>query len=1164
MSTKTLIFTLLTIVALTTSLTSRVNAADSAAWSVSGLQCEYHVNPLGIDQSAPRLQWIVESSERDQIQTAYRILVASSASKLSSGQGDLWDSGRIESNTTNQIAYHGQHLVSNEQCYWKVQTWSRDGKLSAWSAPAQWSMGLLSQSDWKARWIGYDAAYNSPVVAEQTKHHLNVDGASWLSLPTNGQAPDRFLFVRKQFSLQDNRKLTKATLALYCDNECAAQINGQNVGTAYRWEPTALLDATGAIHSGANIISLNVTNNDLSQPQVIGRLILQFDTGDDLVIPLDQTCRVSSQSSTGWQEAAYNDQSWSSPATGGTPWGTPSLSDILRTPVPYLRTTFAVKSRVVRATLFATALGLYEIHLNGHRVGENYFTPGWTDFRKRVNYETYDVTPLVHSGPNAIGAMLGDGWYASTLAFTGKRNWYGGSPRLMAQLVLQYADGTIQTVATDSSWKANFGPYRQADLQLGAVYDGRVQLPGWDQTQYDDSAWSNVDVGVVNKQASGTSDVTDLVRAAVSNDQVSLTVTNDSMGGDPAYGVVKDLIVVYSLGAAEHSVTVPELGTLNLAGAPGSPLKIVSAMFGQNIAPQPLPVPQIQADPAEPVRIDNVISAIKLAEPKPGIFTFDLGQNMVGWTRLKISGLPGQKITVRHGEMLNPDGTVYQENLRSASGTDIYYLSGNGVETLEPVFTLKGFRYVEVQGLTSEPTLQMVTGVVVHSDMSRTGSFTCSNPLVNQLYSNTVWSQKGNYIAVPTDCPQRDERAGWTGDAEFFMRTGAYNYDVSSFFTGWLETLCEDSQHADGSFAHVAPDLNIGSGSTAWGDAALQCTYHMYEVYGDTRIIDDHYAAMNRYMDFLAAHSSNYIANVGGFGDWLNLGGGASSPVIDTSYYAYLAGIMSEMASATGRVDDASKFQELHDNIRKAFIQNFILPDGSIKDSSQTGYALAFTMDLVPDNLRSAVTDNFAEQLQKFNWHLATGFIGTPRLLPALHDAGLDNDAYKILLQETYPGWLYPVKLGATTMWEHWDSWTPDKGFEGAGMNSFNHYSFGAVAQYLYANVAGIDTDGPGFRKIIIRPEIESGLTSASGSYNSISGLISTSWQVHGNGLSLDVTIPTNTTATVYVPSADGSVREGQQSADSAEGVRFVGREGISSIFKVGSGVYHFQSIMPQ
>ena len=569
-----------------------------------------------------------------------------------------------------------------------------------------------------------------------------------------------------------------------------------------------------------------------------------FDSGADLVVPLDGTWKASGQAPTGWDRAGFDDKSWAAPATGGTPWGTGTLADTLRTPVPYLRRTFTLTKPVTRATVYVTALGLYELHLNGHRVGRDVLNPGWTDFRKRVNYQTYDVTGLVRQGPNALGAMLGDGWYAGCLAFTGRRNWYGGRPRLLAQLVVEHPDGTSDTIGSDGRWKARFGPIRQADLLLGSVYDGREALSGWDLPNYRDAAWSPVASSEGTANASGA-DETARLRSQVVGNTLSLVVSNDTMGGDPALNVVKRLRVTYRVGAAEKTTDVPEKGPLTLSGS-GKPLTIVRAVYGPADAGHPAAALVLEAEQAEPAREIQTLPTRKLTEPRPGCYTFDLGQNMVGWTRLQVSGVPGQKITVRHGEMLNPDGTVYTANLRSASGTDVYYLAGRGQETLEPVFTLKGFRYVEVRGLTSRPAPAAVTGVVVSSAMRRTGNFACSNPLVNQLYHNIVWGQKGNYVEAPTDCPQRDERAGWTGDTEFFMRTGAYNYDVASFFTRWLVTMCEDSQYPDGSFAHVAPDLGMGSGATAWGDAALQCTYHEYQAYGDTRIIQDHYAAMSR------------------------------------------------------------------------------------------------------------------------------------------------------------------------------------------------------------------------------------------------------------------------------------------------------------------------------
>jgi alpha-L-rhamnosidase len=551
---------------------------------------------------------------------------------------------------------------------------------------------------------------------------------------------------------------------------------------------------------------------------------------------------------------------------------------------------------------------------------------------------------------------------------------------------------------------------------------------------------------------------------------------------------------------------------------------------------------------------------LKLTEPKPGCYVYDVGQDMVGWVRLKVRGKAGQRITVRHGEMLNADGTLYTANLRSCPATDFYELSGKGTETLEPYFTFHGFRFVEIRGVDSKPNLAAVTGVVVHSDMRRTGNFECSYPLLNQLYHNIIWGQNGNYLEVPTDCPQRDERMGWTGDTQFFAPTAAYNYDIAGFFTRWL-TTCRDNQNADGTFPHVVPDIMGGGGATAWGDAALLCAYNIYKNYADTRLVAEHFDAMQRYMRWLDGKTKDGISNVGGFGDWLNAGGGANSKAIDTAYHACLAQIMSEMALAIGRAEDAQRYSKLHEEIKAAFIKAFFQPDGSLKDCSQTGYALAFTMGLVPDELRAKAAEKFAQEIKRFDNHLATGFIGTPRLLPALHTAGRDDLALQLLLTDTYPSWLFSVKNGATTMWERWNGWTPEKGFGDISMNSFNHYAFGAVGEFIYGSVGGIQAASPSYKTIQIRPVIGDGLTWAKTSFDSIRGSIVSNWKREGGKIAMDVIIPPNTTATVYVPAKTvDSILESGKPAAKALGVKFQKMEGQAAVFSVEPGHYQFVS----
>ena len=893
--------------------------------AVVDLRCEYRTNPLGIDTLRPRLFWRLESDERGQRQMAYRVLVASAADLLAADGGDLWDSGRVESDETIQVEYAGRPLASGQACFWKVRAWDAAGRLLAWSTPAFWTMGLLAPGDWRAQWIGYDA----PASAE------------FLALSPPPPAP------------QPGAK------------------PGENAPEVYP-------------------------------------------------------------------------------------------------PPPYLRKAFRIEKPVRRATAYASAFGQYELRINGRRVGDDWFTPGWTDYRKRVYYNTYDVTDLLAAGENAVGAILADGWYAGHLG-NFKYRFYGPEPRFLVQMDIEYADGTRDAVATDATWRAAYGPIANTDMFMGETYDARREWPGWDRPGFDAAAWQ-----------------------------------------PPAVG---------------------------------------------NPQPQAL----LESYPAVTVRRMEELRAAARTQPVPGRWVYDMGRNMVGWVRLKVRGRPGQRVVLRHAERLRPDGTLYTENLRGARATDTYVLRGGGEETLEPHFTFHGFQYVEITGLDSPPAPEDVAGVVVYSAMPVAGSFACSHPLVNRLFENILWGQKGNHLDIPTDCPQRDERLGWTGDTQFFMRTGAYNMDVSSFFTKWLVTLVQDSQGPDGTFAHVAPDTIGQFGATAWGDAAVICTWHEYRVYGDRRVIERHYPALARFIEHRLGASRDGISSPGGFGDWLDKGGKAPHELLGTAYLAYDLHLMVRMADAIGRTGDARRWREAAEKVRAAFARDFILPDGHIKDSGQTGYALAFGMDLVPPWSRAAVAERFVEDIRLHDWHLTTGFIGTPRLLPALVAAGRTDVAYRLLLQEGYPSWLYQVKLGATTLWERWDGWTPERGFQDPNMNSFNHYAFGSVGEFLYAAVAGIDAETPGYQRLVIRPRPGGGLTWARAAYDSIRGRIVSDWRIEGPTFFLNVTVPANATATVHVPARGAaSVTEGGRPATEVPGVTFLGMEDGAAVFRVESGRYAF------
>ena len=1126
------------------------------AAAVDTLRCEYRDDPLGIDVAQPRLSWLLHDERRGARQSAWRVLVASTLEALGRDQGDLWDSGRVEDDRSIQLAYAGQALVSRQQCYWKVQVWDQVHVASAWSAAAHWSMGLLRPEDWHSHWIGYDAASRAADEQAHSDALLTLQGLKWVGIPATLGTPGVDTCLRRQIDLPADRHLIRATLALYGFHECTALVNGTVIGHAAQWEPTARLEATASLHPGANVIGIIASHTDRYLPQAIGRLVLHFDAGTDQAIPMDQSWKASQQPGDGWSRVGYDDGTWPAAAAGGVPWAGPApVADLPRIPAPYLRTTFSVPRAVVRATAFVTALGAYELQINGRRVGEDVLAPGWTEFRKRVCYQTYDVTDLVATGANAVGAILGDGWYASDLAHLAKRNVYGGAPRLLVQLMLDFSDGSTQVVASGPDWKASYGPIRHADLLMGCAYDARLAMPGWSTASFDDRGWKPVEDGGPATQAGGA-DVSETLRAAISGGRLAVTVDNALCGGDPAPGVVKELTITTRQDGREQEHRIAEGARLEI-GSAEKPVAVVHARYAQAGSASQR---RLQAAVAEPARILDRLPARTISEPKPGRWTFDLGQNMVGWVRLVVHGRAGSRITVRHGEMLNPDGTIYTASLRSCPATDFYILSGAGEEVLEPYFTFHGLRYVEVRGLGSAPTLDAVTGMVVHTPLHRTGQFACSNPLIDRLYSCIIWGQLGNHLEIPTDCPQRDERMGWTGDTQFFAPTGAYNFDVAAFFTRWLQT-CEDDQHPDGTFPHVVPDIMGGGGATAWGDAALLCTYTIYRTYGDTRIIADRFAAMDRYMQWLAGKTSAGIAHVGGFGDWLNAGGGATSELIDTAYYAHLARIMSEMAAAIGRSDDAKRYAQWHAEEKAAFTAAFLQQDGSLKGSSQTAYALAFTMDLLPAERRAQVADRFIDQIKRFDWHLATGFIGTPRLLPALSLAGRDDVAYRLLLTDTYPSWLFPVKNGATTMWERWDGWTPDKGFGAIGMNSYNHYAFGAVGEYLYGGVGGIQAGTPGYKTIVIHPVVRDGLSWATTAFLSPYGSIGTDWKRDGGTLALTVTIPVNTSATVFVPRPEGgAVTEGGLPLGQAPQVTVLRHDPDAEVLSIGSGRYTFVS----
>jgi len=748
---------------------------------------------------------------------------------------------------------------------------------------------------------------------------------------------------------------------------------------------------------------------------------------------------------------------------------------------PIFRKEFSSRKKILSATAYITAHGLYEAQINGHRIGDAYLTPGWTSYRKRLQYQAYDVGSLIKEGANAIGVTLGSGWYRGYIAFEGQHNFYGKDISLLFQLAIHYSDGSTEIIGSDDSWKSATGAIRSSEIYDGETIDAREEKAGWSLPGYPATDWAGV--------------------------------------------------------------KTVEFGLDNLI-----------------------------AGSSEPVRKHEVFPALRIITTPAGEKLIDFGQNLVGWVIVKVRGKAGDKIRISHAEVLDKTGNFYTENLRAAKAQDTYILSGKGEEIFEPHFTFHGFRYIRVEGYPGELSTDQFSAVALYSDMPLTGTFTCSNPLINQLQHNIQWGQQGNFLDVPTDCPQRDERLGWTGDAQVFSRTAAYNRGVDNFFAKWLKDMAAD-QSPDGAVPFVIPNV-LGDGRSAgWADAVTVIPWNMFLAYGDKRRLGEAYPAMKAWVDYMRGQSKKYLWNTGfHFGDWLfyrpqddNDGRAAVTDkyLIAQCFYAQSTQLLIDAARVLGNTRDEEEYGLLLKSIREAFLREYLTPNGRLVSGTQTAYTLALQFDMLPESLRTQAAERLAQNIKDYGYHLTTGFLGTPYLCHVLSRYGYTDIAYKLLLQETYPSWLYPVKMGATTIWERWDGIRPDSSFQTPGMNSFNHYSYGAIGDWMYRVVAGIDTyeDGAGYKHIKICPHPGGGLTQVTASLETYYGPVSSHWEVSANGeFLLKVSIPANTTATVYVPAKDqAAITEGGQPLSAVKEIGVSGMENGYVVLKVGSGDYHFR-----
>jgi alpha-L-rhamnosidase len=896
-------------------------AGEPAPPAPQALSTEYAVNPVGIDESKPRLAWKLRFPERGAVQRAYQIQAAPTPEQLEAQRGLLWDSGRVDSDQSTQLAWAGPALRSGQRVAWRVRAWNGAGAASGWSAPAWFETGLLDRTDWHARWITADPAAN------------------------------------------------------------------------------------------------------------------------------------------------------------------PAAKPGSASPAAMLRKGFALPRKAVQARLYITSLGMYEARINGVAVTDQVLRPGWTSYDKRLQYQVYDVTAFLHRGDNAIGVTLGDGWYRGSVGWSGRGN-YGTQRALLAELRVTLDDGSSLDIGSDGSWKATTGPILMSDLQQGETYDARLERAGWADAGHDDSGWRAVQV---------------------------LERPTDRLVAQNGPGVRRIMEV--------------------------KPAKILHTPQGETV--------------------------------------FDFGQNLVGWVRLRVRGAAGTTVRLRHAEVLDKAGNFYTANLRKAAQTVSYTLKGGAEEVYEPHFSFQGFRYVAVDGYPGAPGEDALRAVVVHTDLGPANSWTSSHPLLNQLVKNTIWGQRGNFVDVPTDCPQRDERLGWTADVQVFARTAAYNFDVAAFYTKWMADLAAD-QKPDGSVPIVIPDAidrakSRVDGAAGWSDAVTVVPSAMYRAYGDRRLLETRYAAMKAWVDHVARVAPDGLWNRGPqFGDWLAYqapssearaypGATTGQDLVATAYFVHSAELLADAARVLGRPEDAHRYANLAEKGRLAFNREFVSAAGRVGENTQTAYALALRFDLLPPALREQAARRLAAEVKARKDHLTTGFLGTPALLFALSEHGQLDTAYKLLLQDSYPSWLYPIRMGATTIWERWDGIKPDGSFQDPAMNSFNHYAYGAVVEWMYAVVAGIDSDpaAPGYKRSIIRPRPGGGLRFVRAKVETPYGELASGWELEADGLRVTVKVPPNTRSRVVLPAAVAArvTLDGKPLA--ASGLAGV-QEGADLALDVGAGSYEF------
>ncbi|MBD2757636.1 family 78 glycoside hydrolase catalytic domain [Spirosoma validum] len=1063
---------------------------------ISNLRTEYLVNPVGLDVTQPRLSWELVSAKRGQSQSAYQILVSIDSLSLVNGAATIWDSGKVESDRASQVRYTGSKLVSRTTYFWKVRVWDAGKNVSSWSAIASWSMGLLNKEDWHAHWIGAPEE-NVPDSAKFTIWHSFQSGSSaaenagnqWVDVDLGLQQEIRQIKLYPvDYKLHANGYLFPKRFKILVS------------ATADFKKPTVIADESAQDYDqkGLEPYSKLITPVTGRYIRVVVSKLKKTAEGKYAYAFAELEAINGSSENVALKKPVVASVLYATyPAFSGEKWTPAKLTDgayagssANRKPFkssipasPLLRKTFTVTKKVKQATLYASALGMYEMTINGKKAGNQVLAPEWTDYHERVQYQTYDVTKSLKKGVNVMGAMLADGWYAGGLFSHPDRGAYGFDRRLIGQLELLFDDGTRTQIVTDASWNLlENGPVQTASIFDGEHFNAKLLPAKWMEPDFDDAAW---------KPAT-----------------VDKTISK----------------------------------TLNAQGN-------------------------------EPIRVIQEITPVKVVRVKDDTYIVDLGQNIAGWVNLKIPYNPKQPITFRHGEVLDEKGQLYVSNLRAAKQIDVYTPGLEASIDYEPRFTYHGFRYVEISGLTQEPKLTNVTGKVVASAAPLAGTFESSSPDLNKLWANILWTQRGNMHSAPTDCPQRDERAGWMGDAQVFAQTSIFNLDMSAFFTKWVRDIA-DCQRADGRYPDYTPQVdkwNRYCNAPGWSDAGVLVPWRMYENYGDTAILARQYTSMKAYIQHILNTNPDLLwKNERGnmYGDWLNgntiiaddypkEGGKVDNDIYSTAFFGHSTRTVAKVARLLGHQQDYTFYDSLANAIKARFVSQYVAGDGTIAGNTQAAYALALDFDLVPEKLQKQAAAHMVQAIKAYDYRISTGIQSTIRLMNQLSEYGYADVAYKLLESRRFPSWIYSIDQGATTIWERWDGYVKGRGFQNVGMNSFNHYAIGAVGEWMYRSILGINADSAGYKHFTIKPRLGGSLTWAKGSYQSIAGKIAVDWKVDKGTFQLSVQIPPNTTATVFLPSGKSISENGQRIAGSKD-IRILETTDAGTALRVPSGSYAF------